>query len=132
MTIIRQGHLFSTCGSYDQFFDPSHKALCGHVRIQSIPTFNKCDLIDLIAPSLVGLCSFTTVFSYCFTSEIQKFMTQLKQPISFFCRRYPPLPGISSSSQQPTSEELSINGGFKLFVILSFTIADYVKGELPF
>ena len=62
-------------------------------------------------------CSFVIISSYCFTSEL--FKTYLKQPISFFCLSHSPY-----SSLQPTTKDLSFNGGHKLLVILPLIIAD--------
>ena len=49
---------------------------------RSIPAFLVCDLFDLITLLPFWLCSFAIVSSYCFTSEIQKFITHLN-PITW-------------------------------------------------
>ena len=85
-------HPFSTCGCYDQFFKhPTSPFVrtCTHLEYPHIlrkwsHRFDLVDLIDLIS-SISSIWSrrshriwsFAIVSSYCFTSEIQKFMTHL-------------------------------------------------------
>ena len=79
MTFI-WGHQLSTRGSYYGFFNLSHIPLGWTCK--SIPAFLVCDLFDLITHLPFWLCSFAIVSSYCFTSEIQKFITHLN-PITW-------------------------------------------------
>ena len=52
MTFI-WGHSFSTCGSYDQCFDPSRIPPCVQMYAFRVPLPLRSDLIDLISPSAV-------------------------------------------------------------------------------
>ena len=71
--------------SHDIYLGPSIK--CARILLwifqsSSIHAFSVCDLFDLITLLPFWLCSFAIVSSYCFPSEIQKFITHLN-PITW-------------------------------------------------
>ena len=81
------GHQFSTCESYDRFFGPSHIPLSAHMYTFRVPPLFAYVISLIWYPLPFWFCLFAIVSSYCFTSEVQKFMTQLK--LFFFLSQTP-------------------------------------------
>ena len=77
-------HAFGTCGSYDRSFDPSYVLPCAHMyAFRVLQPFAYVISSIWYPPLPFWICWLAMVSSYCFTSEIRKFMTHL-QPISCF------------------------------------------------
>ena len=99
-------HLFSTCGSYYYFFDPS--------RISFVLLCAQLEYHRLVGMWSHRLWSHHFLSHHFFLRNIYHFMTSHLVP----------------SSLPWTSKGVFVNGGFKMLVVLPILIAEDLKGEI--